>query len=52
MGTRWLWVQGGYGYKVVCSYDGNYSKPTKMYRGPDAVYELIKNVLEEEKRSP
>ena len=42
----------GYGYKVVCSYDDNYSKPAKIYRGPDAVYELIKNVLEEEKISP
>ena len=36
---------GGYGYKVVCSYDDNYNKPAKNYRGPDAVYDLIKNVL-------
>ena len=39
----------GSGYKVVCSYDDKYSKPTKIYRGPGAVYKLIKNLLEEEK---
>ena len=37
----------GYGYKIVCQYDDIYSKPTKIYRGPDAVYKLIKNLLEE-----
>ena len=39
----------GYGYKIVCQYDDKYSKPTKIYRGPDAVYELIRNLLKEEK---
>ena len=39
----------GYGYKIVCQYDDKYSKPTKIYRGPYAVYKLIKNLLEEEK---
>ena len=39
----------GYGYKIVCQYDDKYSKPTKIYRGPDAVYKLIKNLLLEEK---
>ena len=33
----------GYGYKIVCPYDDKYSKPTKIYRGPDAVYKLIEN---------
>ena len=33
---------------MVCSYCDNYSKATKIYTGPDAVYELIKNKLEEE----
>ena len=39
----------GYGYKIVCQYDDKYSKPTKIYRGPDAVYKLIKHLLLEEK---
>ena len=39
----------GYGYKMVYQYDGKYSKPTKIYRGPDAVYKLIENLLKEEK---
>ena len=39
----------GYGYNVVCSYDGKYSKPTKIYRRPGAVHKLIENLLEEEK---
>ena len=39
----------GYGYKIVCQYDDKYSKPANIYRGPDAVYKLIKNLLEEEK---
>ena len=30
-------------------YDDKYSKATKICRGLDAVYELIKNVLDEEK---
>ena len=39
----------GYGYKIVCQYDDKYSKPTKIYRGPDAVYKLTENLLLEEK---
>ena len=39
----------GYGYKIVCKYDDKYSKPTKIYRGPDAVYKMIENLLEKEK---
>ena len=39
----------GYGYKIVCHYDDKYSKPSKIYRGPDAVYKLIENLLKEEK---
>ena len=37
----------GYGYKIVCQYDDKYSKPYIV--GPDAVYKLIENLLEEEK---
>ena len=39
----------GYGYKIVCQYDDKYSKPYKGYRGPDAVYKLIENLLKEQK---
>ena len=38
----------GYGYKIVCQYDDKYSKPYKGYRGLDAVYKLIENLLEEQ----
>ena len=39
----------GYGYKIVCQYDDKYSKPYKSYRGENAVYKLIENLLEEQK---
>ena len=39
----------GYGYKIVCQYDYKYSKPYKGYRGENAVYKLIENLLEEQK---
>ena len=39
----------GYGYKTVCQYDGKYSKHYKGYRGENAVYKLIENLLEEQK---
>ena len=38
----------GYSYKIVCQYDDKYSKPYKGYRGENAVYKLIKNLLEEQ----
>ena len=37
----------GYGYKVVCCYDDEYSKPVQIYRGENAVYKLMENMLEE-----
>ena len=40
----------GYGYKIVCQYDDKYSKPYKGYRGPDAVYQIIKKILDEQKK--
>ena len=39
----------GYGYKLVCQYDDKYSRLYKGYRGPDAVYKLIENLLKEQK---
>ena len=37
----------GYGYKVVCCYDDQYSKPVQTYRGENAVYKFMENMLEE-----
>ena len=37
----------GSAYKVVCCYDGKYSKPTQMYRGENAVYKYMEKMLEE-----
>ena len=39
----------GYGYKIVCQYDDKYVKPYKGYRGENAAYKLIENLLEEQK---
>ena len=41
----------GYDYKIVCQYDDKYSKPYAGYRGENAVYKLIENLLEEQKRN-
>ena len=37
----------GYGYKVVCCYDNKYSKPIQIYRGENAVYKFMENMLKE-----
>ena len=37
----------GYGYKVVCCYDDKYSKPVKIYRGENAVYQFMEKMLYE-----
>ena len=37
----------GYGYKVVCCYDDKYTKPIQLYRGENAVYKFMENILEE-----
>ena len=39
----------GYGYKVVCCYNNEYSKPEKIYRGEKAVYKFMEAMLEEVK---
>ena len=36
----------GYGYKVVCCYDGN-NKSSRIYRGENAVYKFMEKMLEE-----
>ena len=37
----------GSAYKVVCCYDGKYSKPTQTYQGENAVYNFMEKMLEE-----
>ena len=37
----------GFGYKVVCCYDDKYTKPVQIYRGKNAVYKFMENMLEE-----
>ena len=37
----------GYGYKVVCCYDNQYTKQVQIYRGENAVYKFMENMLEE-----
>ena len=37
----------GYGYKVVCCYDNQYTKQVQIYRGENAVHKFMENMLEE-----
>ena len=37
----------GYGYKVACCYNDEYTKPTQMYRGKDAVFKFMQEMLQE-----
>ena len=39
----------GCGYKIVCCYEDKYSKPLVMYRGEDAAYIFIEQILQEVK---
>ena len=39
----------GYGYKVVCTYDDNFSKPPKIYRGEMAINKFMEDMLAEVK---
>lgn len=41
-------IDCGYGYKLVCCYDDKHTRPTQVYRGPNAVYKFIKAILKEE----
>ena len=36
----------GYGHKIVCRYDDKYSKPVQIYRGENAVYKFMEQMLE------
>ena len=37
----------GYGYKVVCRYNDEYTKPMQVYRGINAVYKFMEKMLYE-----
>ena len=37
----------GYGYKVVCCYDDEFSKPAKIYRGEMTIQKFMKDMLAE-----
>ena len=37
----------GYGFKVVCCYDDNFSKPIKIYRGEMTIQKFMKDILAE-----
>ena len=37
----------GCGYKVICCYDDKYSEPIQTYRGEDAVYKIMEEMLKE-----
>ena len=39
----------GYGYKLICRYDNNYSKPVEIYRGADAIDKFIVQMMNEVK---
>ena len=39
----------GYLYKIVCCYDDKYSKDICIYRGENAVYKFMEEMLEEVK---
>ena len=39
----------GYGYKVVCCYDDEYTKPEQIYKGKNAVHLFMEAMLKEVK---
>ena len=41
------YIDCGYGYKVVSHYDWKLSKVSKIYRGKEAIYKFLENMLEE-----
>ena len=37
----------GYGYKIVCHYNDEFSKPVQVFRGENAVYNFMEKMIEE-----
>ena len=40
-------IDCGYGYKLVCHYDDEFSKPVQVFRGENAVHNFMEKMLEE-----
>ena len=40
-------IDCGYGYKVVCCYNDDFTSPTHVYRGENAVYKFLEDMLKE-----
>ena len=40
-------IDCGYGYKVVCYYNDEFSKPVQVFRGENAVYKFMEKMIEE-----
>ena len=40
-------IDCGYGYKLVCHYNDEFSKPVQVFRGENAVYNFMEKMLEE-----
>lgn len=38
----------GFAYKLVCYYDDKYTKPVRLYRGKNAAYKFIEDIIKEE----
>ena len=42
-------IKSGYAYKVICFYDDRFTKPLQIYRGKNAAYNFLEDILKEEK---
>ena len=40
-------IDCGYGYKLVCHYNNEFSKPVQVFRGENAVYNFMEKMIEE-----
>ena len=40
-------IDCGYGYKVVCHFNDEFSKPVQVFRGENAVYNFMEKMIEE-----
>ena len=40
-------IDCGYGYKLVCHYNDEFSKPVQVFRGENAVYNFMEKMIEE-----
>ena len=40
-------IDCGYGYKVVCHFNDEFSKPVQVYRGENSVFKFMEKIIEE-----